>query len=44
LQQYNVLVSYWWMFAPALVLVLVSLGYLTVANAFHQRLQSGSIE
>jgi len=43
LQQYNVLVSYWWMFAPALALVLVSLGYLTVANAFHQRLQSGSI-
>ncbi len=43
LQQYNVLVSYWWMFAPALALVLVSLGYLTVANAFHERLQSGSI-
>jgi peptide/nickel transport system permease protein len=43
LQQYNVLVSYWWMFAPALALVLVSFGYLTVANAFHQRLQSGSI-
>jgi peptide/nickel transport system permease protein len=43
LQQYNVLVSFWWMFAPALALVLVSLGYLTVANAFHQQLQSGSI-
>jgi peptide/nickel transport system permease protein len=43
LQQYNVLVSYWWMFAPALALVLVSLGYLNVANAFHERLQSGSI-
>jgi len=43
LQQYNVLVSYWWMFAPAVALVLVSLGYLTVANAFHERLQSGSI-
>jgi peptide/nickel transport system permease protein len=43
LQQYNVLVSYWWMFAPALALVLVSFGYLVVANAFHQRLQSGSI-
>jgi peptide/nickel transport system permease protein len=42
-EQYNVLVSYWWMFAPALALVLVSLGYLTVANAFHQQLQSGSI-
>jgi len=43
LQQYNVLVSYWWMFFPALALVLVSLGYLMVANAFHERLQSGSI-
>ena len=42
-EQYNVLVSHWWMFAPALALVLVSLGYLTVANAFHQQLQSGSI-
>jgi len=31
---YNVLVSYWWMFAPALALVVVSLGYLSVANAF----------
>jgi peptide/nickel transport system permease protein len=43
LQQYNVLVSYWWMFAPALALVVVSLGYLSVANAFHERLQFDSI-
>jgi peptide/nickel transport system permease protein len=43
LQQYNVLVSYWWMFAPALVLVLISFGYLSVANAFHERLKSGSM-
>jgi peptide/nickel transport system permease protein len=43
LQQYNVLVSYWWMFAPALALALVTIGYLSVANAFHQRLQSDSI-
>ena len=43
LQQYSVLASYWWMFAPALALVLVSLGYLAVANAFHEQLQSGSI-
>jgi ABC-type dipeptide/oligopeptide/nickel transport system permease subunit len=41
LQQYNVLVSYWWMFAPALALVIVSLGYLQVANAIHEQLQSG---
>ena len=43
LQQYNVLVSYWWMFAPAITLVLVTIGYLSVANAFHQQLQSDSI-
>jgi peptide/nickel transport system permease protein len=42
LQQYNVLVSYWWMFAPGLALVIVSLGYLQLANAV-QELQSGSI-
>jgi len=43
LQQYNVVVSYWWMFAPALALVLVNIGYLGVANAFHEQLQSGSM-
>jgi peptide/nickel transport system permease protein len=43
LQQYNVLVSYWWMFAPGLALVVFSLGYLAVANAFHEQLQSASI-
>jgi peptide/nickel transport system permease protein len=43
LQQYNVLVSYWWMFAPAFALILISLGYLGVANAFQERLQSGRI-
>jgi len=42
LQQYSVLVSYWWMFAPALALVIVSLGYLQVANSIHEQLQSGS--
>ena len=43
LQQYNVLVSDWWMFAPALALVVVSFGYLSVADALQKRLQSGSI-
>lgn len=43
LQQYNVMVSYWWMFTPALALVIVSFGYLSVANAFHEQLQSGSM-
>jgi peptide/nickel transport system permease protein len=43
LQQYNVLVSYWWMFAPALALVVFCLGYLLLANALHEKLQSISI-
>lgn len=43
LQRYSVLVSYWWMFTPALALVVFCLGYLTVANAFHEKLQSASI-
>jgi peptide/nickel transport system permease protein len=42
LQQYSVLVSYWWMFAPALALVIISLGYLQLANAVHEQLESGS--
>lgn len=40
LQQYNVLVSYWWMFAPALALMVFSLGYLAVANLLQEQLQS----
>jgi len=43
LQQYHVLASYWWMFMPAVAMVIVTLGYLQVANALHERLQSGSI-
>jgi peptide/nickel transport system permease protein len=43
LQQYNVLVSYWWMFAPAAALVVFCLGYLLVFNAISERLQSVSI-
>lgn len=43
LQQYNVMVSYWWMFAPALALVIVTFSYLNVANAIHEQLQSASI-
>ena len=43
LQQYNVMISYWWMFAPALALVIVSFGYLSVANAFEEQLKSGSM-
>jgi peptide/nickel transport system permease protein len=40
LQQYNILVSYWWMFAPCLALVVFSFGYLMVADSFHKQLQS----
>lgn len=43
LQQYNVLVSSWWMFAPALALVVFSLGYLAIADAFLKRLQSTTV-
>jgi len=42
LRQYDVLTSYWWMFSPALALVVFSLGYLLLANALHQQLQSTS--
>jgi peptide/nickel transport system permease protein len=43
LQQYNVLVSYWWMFIPGLALIVFSLGYLAVADAFLKRLQSTTV-
>lgn len=36
LQQYHVLVSYWWMFLPALVLIPVFLGYYTLTTALRQ--------
>jgi peptide/nickel transport system permease protein len=42
LQQYHVLVSYWWMYLPALSLVPVSLGYFLLANVFQQRIGSGA--
>jgi peptide/nickel transport system permease protein len=38
LQQYSVLVSYWWMFLPASALILISLGYLGVAKGRDARL------
>jgi peptide/nickel transport system permease protein len=37
LQQYHVLVSYWWMYLPALLLVPVSLGFFLLANALQGR-------
>jgi hypothetical protein len=32
LQHYNVLVSYWWMYLPALAMVPFFLGYLVLAS------------
>ena len=37
LQQYSVLVSYWWMYLPALAMVPFFLGYLGLASALQQR-------
>ena len=38
LQEYHVLASYWWMFAPALALMLVFLSYAAVANALRKQM------
>jgi peptide/nickel transport system permease protein len=35
LQQYSVLVSYWWMYLPALAIVPFFVGYQGLANALH---------
>jgi peptide/nickel transport system permease protein len=37
LQQYSVLVSYWWMYLPALAMVPFFLGYLGLASALQER-------
>jgi peptide/nickel transport system permease protein len=44
LQQYNVLVSYWWMYLPALAIVPFFLGYLSLASALQQRSATYKIE
>jgi peptide/nickel transport system permease protein len=44
LQQYNVLVSYWWMYLPALAIVPFFLGYLQLASALQQRTVTYKIE
>jgi peptide/nickel transport system permease protein len=43
LQQYNVLVSYGWLLAPAGALVVTSVIYWLLADALHSRLKSHSI-
>lgn len=40
LQQYYVLVSYWWMFLPALLLIPVFLSYYAAADALQERIKS----
>jgi peptide/nickel transport system permease protein len=44
LQQYNVLVSYWWMYLPALAIVPFFLGYLSLASALQERTGAYKIE
>ena len=39
LQQYQILTSYWWMFAPAFPAILVFWGYYTLANALQEPTQ-----
>jgi peptide/nickel transport system permease protein len=40
LQEYNVLVSYWWMFAPVLALFPLFLGYFGLASTLQKRTQT----
>ena len=44
LQQYNVLVSYWWMYLPALAIVPFFLGYLSLASVLQERSGAYKIE
>lgn len=44
LQQYSVLVSYWWMYLPALVMVPFFLGYLGLASFLQQSSRAYTIE
>jgi peptide/nickel transport system permease protein len=40
LQEYNVVILYWWMFAPVLVLFPLFLGYFGLANTLQKRTQT----
>ncbi len=44
LQHYNVLVSYWWMYLPALAMVPFFLGYLMLASLLQESGGTGKIE
>jgi hypothetical protein len=39
LQQYHVLTSYWWMFAPAVALIAVTFGYHLLTSYVHERMR-----
>jgi peptide/nickel transport system permease protein len=42
-QRYHVMTSYWWMFAPGMALIPVSLLFYALADGLHQRSAGGSI-
>ena len=42
LQQYNVLITYWWLLAPAVALLVTSVTYCLIANALQSRLESAT--
>jgi len=44
LQQYSVLVSYWWMYLPALAMVPFFVGYLGIASSLQEREQPYKID
>jgi ABC-type dipeptide/oligopeptide/nickel transport system permease subunit len=44
LQHYSVLVSYWWMYLPALLMVPFFLGYLGLASSLQAREEAYKIE
>ena len=44
LQEYSVLVSYWWMYLPAFVTIPFFVGYLGLANALHVGMRKGKID
>src|SRR6266851_835834 len=44
LQHYNVLVSYWWMYLPALAMVPFFLGYLVLASLLQRSYGASKIE
>jgi peptide/nickel transport system permease protein len=44
LQQYSVLVSYWWMYLPAIIMVPFFLGYLGLASTLQERGEASKIE